>query len=227
MQFLLLGMALLALVVLVVHGLGGAGGARLANHIRIAAGGLVIILAGALMLRGGTAFALPLVALGVWLITSSSLSPVQKSLGQMSEVTTDYLEMQLDHDTGEIQGRVVKGIFAGRRIEKLKPAELALLWQDVKVDDPASAQLIEAYLDRMHPTWRDDMARGEQEMSGPDGRMSKAEALGILGLKPGATADEVRRAHKELMLKLHPDRGGSTYLASKINEAKDVLLNTG
>ncbi|MCH9806404.1 MAG: DnaJ domain-containing protein [Alphaproteobacteria bacterium] len=226
MQFLLLGLALLALVVLLVHGLAGPGGARLASQIRVAAGALIIALAGILAMRGGAAFALPLAALGVWLISANSLTGGPRSVGQVSEVTTEYLEMQLDHDTGEIRGLVIKGIFTGRRIEKLKPAELALLWQDVRVDDPASAQLIEAFLDRTYPTWRDDMARGEEEMAGPDGRMSKVEAYGILGLKPGASADDIRRAHKELMLKLHPDRGGSTYLASKINEAKEVLLNS-
>jgi hypothetical protein len=133
--------------------------------------------------------------------------------------------MELDHDTGEMRGRVLKGLFKDRDIESLSATDMALLWQDCRHTDIQSAQLIEAYLDRVHPSWREDMARGESDMSrGPDGRMDVDEALEILGLKPGADAEEIRRAHRNLMLKLHPDRGGSTYLAAKINEAKDVAL---
>ena len=120
---------------------------------------------------------------------------------------------------------MLKGLFAKRKLENLKSAELALLWQDRRLVEPKSAALIEAYLDRAHPTWRDDMARGEAKMaSGPDGRMGRDEALQILGLVAGAGEDDIRAAHRALMLKLHPDRGGSTYLAAKVNEAKDVLL---
>ena len=116
-------------------------------------------------------------------------------------------------------------MFAGRDLASLGPADLGLLWQDCRHTDHQSAQLVEAYLDRIHPTWREDMARGESDMSrGPDGRMTEDEALEILGLEPGADEDAIRRAHRELMLRLHPDRGGSTYLAAKINEAKDVAL---
>jgi DnaJ domain len=227
MQFLLIGLVLLAAVILAVHGFTNTNAARLAQNLRRLAGGGLLIAAAALAMRGAAAFAAPLAMLGIYLLTAPSIFSASRPPGQVSEVKTEYLEMQLDHDTGEIRGRVIKGIFENRRIEQLKPAELALLWQDVRVDDPQSAQLIEAYLDRVHPTWRDDVARGEKEMSGPDGRMSKQEAYEILGLKPGAAAEEIRRAHKELILKLHPDRGGSNYLASKINEAKDVLLGPG
>lgn len=227
MQFLLIGLALLAVVILAVHGFKNANPARLAQNLRRLAGGGLLMVSAVLTARGAAAAAVPIAMLGIYLLTAASLPTAKKATGQTSEVKTEYLEMQLDHDTGEIRGRVVKGIFEGRRIERLKPTELALLWQDVRIDDPSSAQLIEAYLDRVHPSWRDDMARGEKEMSGPDGRMSKQEAYEILGLQPGAGADEIRRAHKELILKLHPDRGGSTYLASKINEAKDVLLGAG
>ncbi len=224
MQYLLLGLLLLAVVLVVVHGASGGRNARLWRTAKKMLGGVLLLVAVALAVRGAIAYAFPLVLAGLYLLTSAGVPTASKSPGQTSEVKTEYLEMQLDHDTGDISGKVIKGIFKGRRIERLKPAELALLWHDVKIDDPASAQLIEAFLDRAYPSWREDMERGEQEMAGPDGRMSKDEAYEILGLKPGATADSIRRAHKELMLKLHPDRGGSTYLASKINEAKDVLL---
>jgi DnaJ-domain-containing protein 1 len=92
-----------------------------------------------------------------------------------------------------------------------------------------SATLIEAYLDNLHPNWRDDVQRdggtGQGHGSGSRAAMSREEALDILGLSPGATEAEIRAAHRELMLKVHPDRGGSDYLAAKINMAKDVLLN--
>ena len=124
---------------------------------------------------------------------------------------------------GAVRGRVRKGIFVGRAVERMAPAELALLWQDCRFVDPQSARLIEAYLDRVHPTWQEDMARAEAE-PGAGGIMTRDEALEVLGLAPGASEEEIRRAHRELMLKMHPDRGGSSYLAAKINQAKDVLL---
>lgn len=58
----------------------------------------------------------------------------------------------------------------------------------------------------------------------PRGAMSSAEAYAVLGLKPGASADDVRAAHRRLMKDFHPDKGGSDYLAVKINQAKDLLL---
>jgi hypothetical protein len=149
----------------------------------------------------------------------------QRSPGQTSRVTTDYLEVELEHDTGEIRGRVLKGAYAGRDLEALTPIETARLWQDCRFADPQSAQILEAYLDRVHPSWRDDLARAEGEPpSGSRERMTRAQALQVLGLAEGATEAEIRRAHRELMLRMHPDRGGSTYLAATINEAKDVLL---
>ena len=54
--------------------------------------------------------------------------------------------------------------------------------------------------------------------------MSRAEALKVLGLEEGAGEDQIRAAHRRLILQTHPDKGGTNYLAAKINEAKDVLL---
>lgn len=203
-----------------------------ANPAKLAAllktsGGVLAMVAGAYLLsRGVGLIAIPLGLLGAWLIWGpKSLGSASPSSGASSSITTDHLDIQLDHDTGYVTGRVLKGMFANRRIETLAAAELALLWQDCRFTDQRSAQIIEAYLDRVHPSWQADIARGEAQMaSGPDGKMSEAEALEILGLEKGAGEEAIRRAHRDLMMRLHPDRGGSTYLASKVNEAKAVLL---
>ncbi len=190
-----------------------------------------MVLTGAfvLVLRGAIGYAMSLAALGSWLLWGGGMpwggGSAHKSPGQTSRVETDYLEVELEHDTGAVRGSVRKGAFAGRDFESLTPAEMALLWRDCRFSDPQSAQVLEAYLDRAHPTWRDDMERadGGGSDTGSTG-MTRAQALEVLGLREGATEEGIRRAHRELMLKMHPDRGGSTYLAAKINEAKDVLL---
>lgn len=231
MLYLLLGIGALAVGVYALRSFAQANPANVARRLRVAGGSVALLAAGLLFLRGIEPLAVPLAMFGSWLIWGGTLPPwlggsnSRRTPGQSSRIVTDHLEMELDHDTGEMHGRVLKGMFAGETLDRLRPADLALLWQDCRHNDPRSAQLIEAYLDRLHPSWREDMARGEQDMSrGPDGRMTVEEALDILGLAAGADADAVRRAHRELMLRLHPDRGGSTYLAAKINEAKDVAL---
>jgi len=231
MQFLILGLVALVVALIVLRGFTVANPAVMARQLKLAGGVLALLAAVVFFARGGINQALVLALIGAWLLGWRGLGSwggfpgsARKSPGQASRVVTDHLEMELDHDTGAMTGRVRKGMFQGRNIESLKPAEVALLWQDCRFVDPQSAQILEAYLDRVHATWREDVARGEREMRSSDGRMSADEAYSILGLAPGASEDDVRRAHRALMLKLHPDRGGSTYLAAQINEAKDVLL---
>ena len=230
MQPLLLGLATLALALIGLRAFTQANPAALARNVRIGAGGLALAGAAVLLLRGALHFALGLGMLGLWLLAGQGVRPfggnaASGDAGASSTVRTDHLEMRLDHATGAMSGRVLKGFFKGRRLESLRPVELAHLWQDCRFVDPQSAQLVEAYLDHVHPTWREDMTRAEADTpKGADGRMPREEALEILGLDATATAEQIRRAHRDLMLKLHPDRGGSTYLAAKINEAKDVAL---
>jgi DnaJ domain len=230
MQYLLLGLAALLLFLLATHAYTMANPQVLARQLRIGAGIAALAGAGFLVFRGLVGYAISLATLGSWLLWGQGGFPgfpgrAQKSQGQSSHVTTEHLEVELDHDTGDIRGRVLKGFFAGRMLEDLKPVELAHLWQDCRFADPQSAQIIEAYLDRLHPSWREDLARAEGEhAAGPEGRMTREQALEILGLAPGATEADIRHAHRELMMKMHPDHGGSTFLAAKINEAKDVLL---
>lgn len=229
MRAFLIGLAALVAGLLLIRWFITANPAELARRLRIAGGLTALAVAAFFVARGAVPLAAPLALLGLWLLSAAGggfRRAGGSSAGRSSHIVTDHLEMRLDLETGQISGRVLKGLFAGRSIESLEPEELALLWQDCRIADPQSAQILETYLDQMHPTWRDDVRRGEERLSdGPDGRMSIAEAYKILGLTSAATREDVRRAHRELMLKLHPDRGGSTYLAAKINEAKDVLLD--
>jgi hypothetical protein len=233
MLYLILGLVALALGLLAMRTFAQANPADVARRLRIGGGFVALLAAAVLFARGLAPIALPLGMFGSWLIWGRTMPPwlggggnARRSPGQTSRITTDHLDMELDHDTGEMRGRVLKGMFAGRDMADLSPADLGLLWQDCRHTDHRSAQLVEAYLDRIHPTWREDMARGESDMSrGPDGRMTQEEAMEILGLSRGADEEAIRRAHRELMLRMHPDRGGSTYLAAKINEAKDVALD--
>ncbi len=153
----------------------------------------------------------------------------RKSAGQKSGVRTDTIEMVLDHDSGRMEGRCLKGRYAGKELASLREAELLRLLDEIGGTDSQGASLLEAYLDRRCKGWRERRSpggakEGARTPHGQPGSMSRKEAYDVLDLKPGATEAEIRAAHRRLMMKLHPDRGGSTYLASRINEAKDVLL---
>jgi len=153
----------------------------------------------------------------------------RKSAGQKSGVRTDFIEMVLDHDSGSMEGRCLKGRFAGRAFASLREAELLGLLDEIGGADSQGAALLEAYLDRRCKGWRERRSAGAskekaREPRDANGGMSRKEAYDVLDLRSGASEAEIRAAHRRLMMKLHPDRGGSTYLASRINEAKDVLL---
>ena len=145
-----------------------------------------------------------------------------------SEVATDTLQMELDHATGDLDGEVLQGKFAGRSLASLGLAELLDLIADCQRDDPRSVALIETYLDRRQPDWRDHAAGGaqgqDQGSASAAGAMDEATAWSILDLAPGASEAEIKAAHRRLMTKLHPDHGGSGYLAAQLNQAKDLLL---
>lgn len=146
--------------------------------------------------------------------------------GKRSSVTSPYLHMWLDHDTGEMDGEILQGRWQGRRLGQLGLEELLELYADYQTRDPDSADLLQSYLERVFgDTWR-ARARGEGRSGRPGAAapMSREEAYEILGLEPGAEREAIIEAHRRLMQKLHPDRGGSTYLAAQINRAKSVLL---
>jgi len=148
--------------------------------------------------------------------------------GQTSEIRTRFLAMRLDHGSGAMDGDVLDGPFTGRRLSDLGLDELLRMLELYRDQDGQSAAVLEAYLDREHgPDWRDragSEGRTAGSASSRGGALSESEAWALLGLEPGADAAAIRAAHRRLMQKLHPDRGGSDYLAAKINEAKRVLL---
>ena len=146
--------------------------------------------------------------------------------GQTSEVSTQYLHAILNHDTGEMTGRVLQGRYRDRPLESLQPEELLELLIEVREHDSDAVPILEAYLDRIAEGWRegDTAGNGGRPGPAPGGAMTKAEALEILGLDAGVDRAQIVAAHRRLMQKLHPDRGGNDYLAAQINRAKDVLL---
>ena len=149
----------------------------------------------------------------------------QKTPRQTSSVRSRFIDMELDIDTGQMTGRFIAGSLAGQPLEQIPIPRLIQAFAEI---DGESAQLLEAYLDRREPRWREN-AQGDEgpRQGGPaaSSAMTEEEAYQILGLQPGANEEAIRGAHRALMKKLHPDQGGSTWLASRVNQAKDTLLD--
>ena len=150
--------------------------------------------------------------------------------GGESRVETATLDMRLDHGTGRMSGRIRSGPQAGRELAELSRPEALALLAACRADDPDSVPLLEAWLDRADPDWRGaeeeggGAAGGAGGASGATGPMGRNEALAVLGLAEGASEADIRAAHRRLMRAAHPDGGGSDWLASRVNEARDVLL---
>lgn len=199
-----------------------------AERLRRAGGMAAIAGAITLLALGRWAVAVPLALLGMSLLGWRLVIQTPQGQGgspgnsgaKVSSVRTAYLEVRLDHASGKMDGQVLKGAFAGRNLSSLSLSELLALLAEAGPRDPQSARLIEAFLDQTAPDWR---ASATGEAGGKAG-MTAAEAYEILGLSPGASEEQIRRAHRELIKKFHPDQGGSTYLAMKINQAKETLL---
>lgn len=149
--------------------------------------------------------------------------------GRQSNVESRFVSMTLDHDSGEMQGRVREGRFAGQTLEALTRDQLLELFAECVREDQDSAALLRAYLDRLYgDTWQaHEQPASDKRAPGFSGEMTRHEAWEILGLDAGASEEQIINAHRRLMQKLHPDRGGSTFLAAKINQAKDLLLRKG
>ncbi|MFT4820769.1 MAG: hypothetical protein ACJARY_000307 [Candidatus Azotimanducaceae bacterium] len=141
--------------------------------------------------------------------------------GRQSTVETPLLRMVLDHDSGEMTGDVVGGQFKGELLMDLNLAQLKLLFDECSTDQDSLNVLI-SFLDRQHPDWQTTF--GDSATPRADTDLDEDRACEILGVSTGASRDQIVKAHRRLMQKFHPDRGGPTYLATQINLAKDYLL---
>ena len=227
---LLFGLAALAVLLWMAQKYLQADPRKLAAVLKLSGGIVLLTFAAFLALRGQIAVAAPLAAAGLGLLGWLPFGPAgfgqrtSKTPRQVSRVRSAFLEMELDHDTGAMRGRILAGPHEGVTLDALDAATLAGLLANI---DEESRALLAAYLDRREPHWRenaDGNAAAGQGAPARSGKMTPEEAYQILGVEPGASAAEIGRAHRTLMKKLHPDQGGSTYLAARVNEAKDVLL---
>jgi hypothetical protein len=228
----LLGLLALAFGLYALKAYTSASPAFLARLIRRGGGFALLALGGLLLARGRLDFGLTFCAAGWWLMGvggGGGMRNAGAGGAGVSRVRSAMIEMELDHSTGAIRGVILAGKDEGKRLDALTRPALLELYGVCLRDDPDGARLLEAYLDRRFPGWRaagdaHRDARGGDAGARRSGTITEDEAYEILGLKKGAAAADIARAHRDLMKKLHPDLGGTTDLAARVNEAKDVLM---
>ena len=209
--------------------------AMLARRLRRAGGFAALFGAVAMLTRGQIYFAIGLGTLAASMLGAFSQWQQRGGFrkagqrGGVSRVRSAMIEMELDHETGTMQGVVLAGKHEGLKLDDLTRAQCEQLYRACLADDQDGARLLEAYMDRRFTGWRqaangDGDARSRHARGRGAGAMTEDEAYEVLGLQKGASGEEVARAHRALMKKFHPDHGGSTDLAARVNEAKDVLM---
>ena len=243
--YFFLGIVVLALLLLLIKSVATVDAAMLARLVKGFAIAIVFIGVAYLIVAGRAGLIAAALPIGVpilllWLRHRRSLAGAggtwdagtRPSGGGRSDVETAFFAMTLDHASGRLDGWIKKSKFAGRRLSELARDELLELRREV-AGDPDSVSVLEAFLYRAHgPDWRGagggagDQAGSNAGAASSSGAMTRDEAYEVLGLKPGAKESEIRDAHHRLMKKLHPDQGGSDYLAARVNRARDILLGT-
>jgi|SRR5689334_4630909 DnaJ domain len=226
MPTLLLGILVLLLILWAMNAFARADPRAVVRFAKVSGGTVALAGAATLAATGRVGLAVPLglaglTLLGLW--PGMSAFGRRARGGQTSRVRSAFLEMELDHDTGAMRGRILAGRHEGASLDALETTTLVGMLGEI---DEESRALLAAYLDRRTPGWREHAQGNAAAGQGgtPRGPMTQEEAYQILGLQPGASAEEIGHAHRALMKRLHPDQGGSNYLAARVNEAKDVLL---
>ncbi|MDD7910674.1 MULTISPECIES: DnaJ domain-containing protein [Pseudovibrio] len=244
MAYLVAGGLVLALSIYLANAFTKSNPAELARKIKLVGGIFLIPVCIFLVVTGRWLVAIPLAAVALSLFGVRGFSPFAGLRGlnlgglggdpfgasrgnQKSSVRSAFFEMALDHDSGEMDGRVRSGRYSGQRLSDLSMEDMKSLWREVSGDQD-SLTLFETYLDSRFADWRvhfqSDSTSGHSQSSS-SGSLTEEEAYEILGLSPGASTEEIRAAHRRLIKRVHPDSGGSAVLAAKLNEAKDRLLN--
>ncbi len=212
----------------------------LVRSLRWVLGGGALLLAALFGIGGRVGLASMLGVAGSAILFRGRLGPIDltttgSSPGAKSRVRSRFFEMHLDHESGDVSGSVISGAFAGHQLIDIDEDDMRDLLQEAS-SDPDSLSLLETWLDANRQGWREyfgyqgaqqETGQGERQQqrgSTDEGPMDEKQACDILGLKPGASVEEIKAAHHRLLKAVHPDQGGSNFLASRINSAKDFLL---
>ncbi len=209
--------------------------AKLARYVKQLGGYAALAGAAFMLMRGQMEAAVAVGGFGLYLLGFANPPAFARMFGKfgggtgpVSRMRSAMIEMELSHDNGALGGSVLAGLYMGRRLDDLSRPQCEEVLAHCRRDDPEGALLLEAYLDSRFPGWRpageayaDARGRSQRAATG----MTEDEAYEILGLAKGASGEEIARAHRTLMKKLHPDYGGPTALAAMVNEAKAVLMS--
>ncbi len=193
-----------------------------------------VVVALLVLVRGNVWLALILFGVALWLLGRASRKIAPGAIdgpsmrpSQVSRVRSAMIEMDYDQRTGSMSGVVIAGPFEGAPLAALDRDTCGKIYRTSLKDDPDGARLLEAYFDRRFAGWRrvgDGHADAGTQRATPSSRMSEDEAYEVLGLRRGASRDEIVRSHRTVMKKWHPDQGGTADLAARANEAKEVLM---
>lgn len=202
-------------------------------------GGLSLAALGliALLLTGRVQFLLGLLGavfpLARHLAPLLSHLPLLRKLGQVlrqqkAQTVTDsvstnslqspYVQLSINPQSGEMAGQVRAGPYRDRHLHELDSNTLLSLLAECRRHDPLGAALLDAYMERYHSHAR------QHSRDSTSANLSLDDAYQVLGLQQDAERQAVIDAHRRLIQRIHPDRGGSDYLAARINEAKEVIL---
>ena len=200
--------------------------------IKLGASGFVLLSAVVVFLRGHAEVALLLLGGGIYLFNLARVPTRAKprAAGPRADwqrVRSAMIEMEFDRASGAMRGLVLAGPSEGARLDRLTRSQCEALYAACRTVDREGARLLEAYFDRRFAGWR-EAGQGDRdawrERARHPNRMTEEEAHQVLGLSPRPSRDDIVRAHRSLMKKLHPDQGGSTDGAARVNEAKEVLM---